>query len=329
MRFKHPFRPDTPLKTSSQEGRSLKPKELFSLFKEAASEWSDDNATRLGAAVAFYSILSLAPLLILAVAVAGMVFGEEAARGELVGQMRGLVGDAGADVVQTLLANAKRPAAGVIATIVGLVTLLFGASGVFSELHEAMNSVWNVRTKPGRGVLGFLKDKIFAFGLVLSVGFLLLISLIVSALLSAFGGYLEATFAGLPIVMQAINQLVGFGVITGLFALLFRFLPDVRAPWRGVFFGAAFTAFMFTIGKYLIGLYLSKTAVGTPFGAAGSLVALVVWIYYSALIVFFGAELTQVHVRRTGARIRVQPNAEQIPPTDALRSLLKPHAGKS
>ena len=286
---------------------------VWKLVRAAGSEWMDDNATRLGAAVAFYSILSLTPLLLLAVAVAGMVFGEEAARGELVNQMRDLIGASGAEVVQTTLANAKEPGSGVLATVIGIVTLLVGASGVFGELHDAMNVVWNVRVKPGRGFWGIVRDKFLSFGMVLSIGFLLLVSLVASTVLTAFGGYLNGLLPGLPALMRLANFVLSLLVVTGLFALLFRYLPDVRAPWRFVWFGAVVTAFLFTLGKFLIGLYLAQAAVATPFGAAGSLVALVVWVYYSALIFFFGAELTQVHARQAGIEVPTTAIAERIP----------------
>ncbi|HEY2785053.1 MAG TPA: YihY/virulence factor BrkB family protein [Fimbriiglobus sp.] len=285
---------------------------IAKLFREAASKWVNDNATRLAAAVAFYSILSLAPLLVLAVAIAGLAFGNEAAQSGIVSQARGLVGDSGAEVVRTTLANAKKSENGTLATVIGIGTLLLGASGVFVELHDALNTVWNVRSKRGRGFWNLLRTKLLGFGMVLSIGFLLLVLLVINTVLAAFGTLLGEAVPRPSVLTGVVNFLLGLVVEVGLFALIFRYLPDVRMPWKAVWFGAAVTAVLFTLGKYAIGAYLAKAAVGSPFGAAGSLVALVVWIYYSALIVFLGAEVTEVHARHSGSRIVPTAGAEWI-----------------
>jgi membrane protein len=290
---------------------------VWHLLRDSGSAWLDHNATRLAAAVAFYSILSLAPLVILSLAIAGMIFGEEAARGELDTQMRSLVGDAGADVLKETLAHAKKPEQGILATVMGAVTLLFGAAGVFGELHDALNVIWEVRPKKGRGIWGFLRDKFLSFGMVLSIGFLLLISLVLSTALAFLGKYTAGLAPGVPILMQALNFILSLLLIAGLFGLLFRYLPDARIPWRHVWFGAAVTAALFTLGKFAIGMYIAKAAVGSPFGAAGSLVVFVVWAYYSALIVFFGAELTQAHARAAGVTVEPISTAERVPAEDA------------
>jgi membrane protein len=282
----------------------------LALIRRAAAEWSSDDAMRLSASLAFYSILSLAPLLVIAVALAGMVFGEEAARGGLVAEMRGLVGDPGAKVVETALANAREPAAGVLATAIGIITLLVGASGVFAELRNAMNIIWKVRLKSSRSFWDMAFRQLVSISMVISVGFLLLVSLIISTALSALGNHLGGLMPGLPALMTTISSTASFLVIAALFALIFRFLPDGRMPWRPIWFGSAITALLFEVGKSAIGIYLGKAAVGSPYGAAGSLVALLVWVYYSALIVFFGAELTQVNARQRGARLVLIPGAE-------------------
>jgi membrane protein len=292
-------------------------KDLWHLVRTAGKSWMADNATRLAAAVAFYSILSLAPLVILAVAIAGMAFGEGAAREGLVNQMRDLVGEEGAKVVETALENAKKPSAGILATVIGAATLLLGASGVFGELHDAMNVIWKVREKSGRGILGMLRNKFLSFGMVLTIGFLLLVSLVLNTALTAAGDYLNGMAPGIPVLMRIANMFISFVVVTGLFAMLFRFLPDARAPWRNIWFGAVATGLLFTLGKFLIGLYLGKAAVGSPFGAAGSLVVLVVWVYYSALIVFFGVELTKARTDLLGEKIEPLANAEFIPEATA------------
>lgn len=286
---------------------------FWKLLRDAGSEWMHDNASRLAAAVSFYSILSLAPLLVLAVAMAGMVFGEAAAQKELVGQISDLAGESGAEVVETALANAKKPRSGILASLIGVGILLFGASRVFGELHGSMNAIWDVRSKAGRGFWRFLRGRLLAFGMVLSVGFLLLTSLIFSTALSSIGAYLGGFVDGVPVMIEIASRVVNFLVVTGLFALLFRYLPDVRTPWQDVWFGAAATAILFTLGNFAIGFYLTRAAVGSPFGAAGSLVALVVWVNYSVNIVFFGAELTQVRARLAGRTIELSNGAEWMP----------------
>jgi membrane protein len=272
----------------------------WSLLKEAASDWADDKAGRLAAALAFYSVLSLAPLLLIVVAIAGAVFGDEAARGEIVAQMRGLIGRDGAEVIQTMLENAREPKAGMLATIVGLATLLFAASGVFAQLQGALNTIWEVEPVRGRGVRGLIRDRFLSFTMVLGTGFLLLVSLVISAGLAAAG---KRFGDGAALVWQAVNFVVSFGVVMLLFAMIYKVLPDVRIAWKDVWIGAILTAALFTLGKFLIGFYMGHSSVGSPFGAAGSLVALVIWIYYSCQIVFFGAELTQVYANRFGSRI--------------------------
>lgn len=282
----------------------------WNILRDAASAWVEDNAFRLSAALAFYTLLSVAPLFVIVTAVAGLAFGQEAASGQLSAQLRGLVGEAGAEVMKTAVEKADRPTAGVIATVIGVVTLLFGASGVFGELQGALNTVWHAKPKPGRGVWGFVRDRFLSFGMVLAVGFLLLVTLVVSTALAALGGHLEGLVPGLAVLMGAANFAVSFLVVAALFALMFQFLPDVRIGWRFAWFGAAVTAALFTVGKGLIALYLGRAGVATPFGAAGSLAAFVIWVYYSGLILFFGAELTRSAVRHLGGKIEPTPNAQ-------------------
>jgi membrane protein len=299
---------------------------VWAIVREAASGWMADNATRLAAALAFYTILSVAPLLVIVTAVAGLVFDEDVASGKLVDEMRGLMGDAGAEVVQTTIEHADRPKAGLFATIVGIATLLFGASGVFGELQGALNAIWNVQPKAGRGIWGTIRHRFLSFGMVLVVGFLLLVTLVITTALSAAGGYLSGMVPGLPTLMHVLNFVLSFAVVTVLFALIFKFLPDARIAWRDVWFGAVVTAALFTLGKYLIGLYLGKAAPGSAFGAAGSVVAFVVWVYYSGLIVFFGAELTQVTARHAGRKIVPAENA--VPARPVTRSKARVKAGR-
>jgi membrane protein len=248
------------------------------LLSEASRQWVVDRAPRLAAALAFYTILSLAPLLVISTAIAGFFFGEDAARGEIVSQLRGLIGTAGAEVVQTALQRAHRPKAGAIATLLGLATLLFGASAVFGELQDALNKVWKAPEAPQQGWAQVIRARFFSFAMVLAVGFLLLVSLILSALLSAGSTYIEWTYPNLGSALKVLDLLLSLSVVTGLFAAMFQFIPDMRTSRREILIGSLVTALLFTIGKYLIGLYLGRAGIETPFGAAGSLVVFVVWI---------------------------------------------------
>lgn len=290
-------------------------KKIVSLLKEAGSQWSGDNAFRLSAALSYYTVFSLPPLLLLVIAIAGAVFGQAAARGELVGQLEGVMGPEGAAMVQTMISQASKPGSGAIAMIVGVFTLILGASGVFAELQRALNEIWKVRLKPGAGMKFKILSRVFSFSMILVIGFLLLVSLAVSAAVSAFGDVLNDLWTGPPILhylVQAANLLVSFGVVTLLFALLFKVLPDAKIAWRDVWLGAAATALLFTIGKYLIGLYLATSSTTSAYGAAGSLVFLLAWIYYSSLTLFFGAEFTQVYANRYGSHIRPTEYSELV-----------------
>ncbi|MBV9761556.1 MAG: YihY/virulence factor BrkB family protein [Acidobacteriaceae bacterium] len=270
-------------------------KRQLSLLKDTYSRWSEHNAPRLGASVAFYSILSFAPLLVLATAIIGFVFGHENAHGALVSEARQLIGDRGAETAESLLKSADKPATGTFASIIAFVTLLFGASGVFTELQAALNVMWDAPKKQSSGLMSLIKERLFSFGMVLSVGFLLLVSLLLSSALG-FIGHSFGQLLPLPaFVLQILNFALSFVVVTVLFALMLKYLPDVAISWRQVIVGAIGTALLFTIGKFLLAIYLSKAGVGSTYGAAGSLVAVVVWIYYSAQIFFFGAEYTRVH----------------------------------
>jgi membrane protein len=286
-------------------------RDAWATVKETASDWSDDNASRLAAALAYYSLLSLAPLLVIVIAVAGLFYGPDAARGKIAGELGAVVGGEAALGIQSVAASARSQTGGVISTIVGVVTLFVGASGVFGELQSSLNTIWEVKPKPGRGVLGQLKDRFLSFTMVLGVAFLLLVSLVLSALLSALGTSVAGALPGGEGIWQVVTFLATFSLVTTLFALIFKYVPDARIQWRDVWLGAAVTALLFTIGKFLLGLYLGKAAPGSSYGAAGSIIALVVWVYYAAQILFLGAEFTQVQARRQGAGI--QPSKNAIP----------------
>jgi membrane protein len=287
-------------------------KKLWSVIKGSFKEWSEDKASRLAAALSYYTIFSLAPLLVIVIAIAGFVFGKQAAQGAIVQQISGLVGQRGAEQVQTMIQNANQPAAGLIATIVGIVLLLFGATGVFNQLQDSMNTIWEVRLKPGRGIFAMVRDRFLSFAMILGIAFLLLVSLVLSAALSAFGKLLVGIMPGFPSILQVINFIVSFGVISFLFVLIFKFLPDARISWKDAWIGGAVTSLLFTIGKQLIGVYLGTSSTANVFGVAGSLIILLLWIYYSGMILFFGAEFTQVYANTYGSGITPVKDAERV-----------------
>jgi membrane protein len=292
-------------------------KATWTLLKETVEGWSQHNASRLAAALAFYTVLSIAPLLVLAVAVAGWVFGEDAARGQIATELSGVVGESAGQGIETLLQHADAPGEGVLGSIIGGIVLLFGASGVFGELQSALNAIWGVAAKPGRGVLGVIRDRFFSFSMVLGVAFLLLASLVLSALLSAIGAFFAQALPGGALLWQSLNFGVSALVITGLFALIFKVVPDIEIDFRHVLPGALVTALLFSAGKYLLGLYLGRASVASPYGAAGSVVVLVIWIYYAAQILFLGAQFTRVYARRHGATIAPSRDAVKVPEPEA------------
>jgi membrane protein len=267
-------------------------KDLISIVKATFAAWNRHEAPRLGAALAFYTILSLSPLVIIVVALAGLVFSRSTAQALILSQVQGMIGQDGGNAVESMLANVQKPAAGILGTIVGILSLLFGASGVFTELRSALNLIWEVKPEETSGVVALLRERFFSFGMVLSIGFLLLVSLVVSTVLAAIGKF----FGGLlPIPSPALailNFLLSYVGVAILFGLIFRFVPEAGIRWRNVWPGALVTAMFFTIGKTLIGLYLGKSSVGSAYGAAGSVIVVIVWVYYSAQIFFFGAEFT-------------------------------------
>jgi membrane protein len=288
----------------------MNPKDALSLLKTTLFEWLDDQAPTLGAALAYYTVFSLAPLLVITIAIAGLVFGGEAAQGQIFDQLRGLVGDASSKAMEQIVQSASaEPKAGVVATVIGFVTLLFGASGVFGQLQASLNIIWGVQPKPGRGILGIIRDRILSFGFILVVGFLLLVSLLLTAAIAFVGQQFEAMIPGMEALIQLVNSILSLVVITLLFAMMFKILPDANIRWRDVWIGAFITALLFTLGKLALGFYLGRSGVASSYGAAGSLIVLLLWVYYSSQIVFFGAELTQVYANRYGAQVTPTNNA--------------------
>jgi membrane protein len=288
----------------------------WELLKQTFTEWHNDKVPRLGAALAFYTALSIAPLLVISLRLAAYFFGEEAARGEIERQFDSMVGDQGAAAVQAMLDSAKHHESGIVATIVSLITLLFGASGVFGQFQDSLNTIWGVRPKAGRGIAGFLQDRFLSMAMVMGVAFLLLVSLIVSAALSFAGSYAFRLPEKLLWLSQVVDALVSVIVFTGLFAVLFKYLPDAKVAWSDMWLGAAITAVLFTAGKFAIGLYLGHSAMASAYGVAGSLIVLLVWVYYSSQIVFLGAEFTQVYANQFGKEILPAENAELVPTMD-------------
>ena len=277
------------------------------------ASWEDD-VPRLGASLAYYTLFAIAPVLLVATAIAGLAFGAEAVRGEIVGQIDYLVGRDGARAVQSLLEGASQRRAGYLATIVGSVTLVLAATGAFLELQTALNTIWRVKPNPTNATFtAFVMDRVRSFGLVVAIGFLLLVSLAVSAALAALGSWLERISPGMPLVWNAVNVLVSLAVITALFTMLYAFLPDVKLRGRDVVVGAFVTAILFTIGKQLIGFYLGQSTTASTYGAAGSVIVLLLWVYYSSQVVLVGAEFTRIYTQRQGRRPRPEPFAIKDP----------------
>jgi membrane protein len=295
-------------------------RDTWMIVKEAGEGWDSDNVSRLAAALAYYTLLSLAPLLVIAIAVAGLVFGEDAARNRIAGELAAVVGSDAARAIQEVVKRAQAPQAGVISTVVGAVVLFVGASGVFGELQTSMNTVWNVKAKPGRGVMGIVKDRFVSFTMVLGVAFLLLVSTILSAALAAVGGLLGSALPGGEAIWQLVNFVLSLAMVTGLFALIFKMVPDAEIAWKDVWVGAAVTALLFSLGKLLIGLYLGKSGISSSYGAAGSLVVLVIWVYYSAQILLLGAEFTQAYSQHFGSRVEPSDNAVEADAEAQVRS---------
>jgi len=288
---------------------------ILRMFQSALRAWWDDDALRLGASLAYYTLFAIAPILLVATAIAGMVFGADAVRGEIVGQLDHLIGPEGARAVQSLLEGASQRRTGILATVFG-ITFVVAATGAFLELQGALNTIWRVKPNPGTNLKAFLIDRVRSFGLVVAIGFLLMVSLAVTAALAALNGWLAQYAPNVPLLWSGVSMFVSLMVTTGLFALLFRFLPDVHLRWRDVMTGALATAVLFTIGQQLIGLYLGQSSMASSYGAAGSVMILVLWVYYSCQILLLGAEFTRVYAQRDGTKPAPESFAEKDP--DAL-----------
>ncbi len=291
---------------------------IWNLLKSTVGEWSEDKAPRLAAALAYYTVFAIAPILVIAIAVAKM-FGFSSAQDEIIGQISGVVGQQAADAIKTIVQNrGQTNSPNILATIIGVVTLLIAATGLFGELQDSLNTIWEVQPKPNQGFLATLKNRFFSFTMVLGVGFLLLVSLVISTILSALGTTLGGPADSQTIIWKVVNFIIAFGVTTILFALIYKVIPDVKISWSDVWIGALATAVLFTIGKFLIGRYLATESAASTYGAAGALVLVLIWVYYSAQILFFGAEFTQVYAKTYGSKI--EPAENGVPVTEETRA---------
>ncbi len=289
-------------------------RKVLDVLKQVIRELSADSPFVLAAALSYYTLLSLAPLILVVTALGALVFGREAVEGQLVGQIQDLVGQEGAQVIQGILRSAGESGAGGISLGIGLLTLVFGATTVFAQLQNALNRIWDVEAKPERGALwSFVRTRLLSFAMVIGLGFLLLVSLLVSAGLAAAGAWAEGRLPLTPEVWQVLNTLVSFAIVGVLIAMIFKVLPDAKIAWRDVWIGAGVTALLFTAGKFAIGLYLGRASIGSAYGAAGSVVVVLVWVYYASLILFLGAEITHVHAKREGREAQPSEHAVQTP----------------
>lgn len=312
--------------------------DIKALLSESLDEWSRHKAPRLGAALAFYTLLSLTPLLLVVVSIVGLVFGHQAAQRDVVQQVQMLVGAPGAKAIEAVLEGSRNTTHGIIATLIGLATLLFGASGVLIELRDALNTIWEVPT-PNltrvRKITAFVKQRLFSFAIVLSIGFLLVVSLAVSAWISALGTLSASIVPGQEIILHVLNAVISFVVITGLFAAIYKIMPDVKIQWRDVILGGAATSLLFTIGKFALGLYLGKASFASTYGAAASIVVLVIWVYYSGQIFFFGAELTRTFANQYGSHPNLHPEGmvkavtDTTPPASTEPKIIIPSGTQS
>jgi membrane protein len=290
----------------------ITPGALGVILRRSVAGWWNDNVPRLGASLAYYTLFALAPILVVAIAIGGLVFGPEAIRGEIVGQIQGLIGREGAEAVQAMLEGASRPGSSIAATVAGIITFFLGATGAFLELQTALNAIWHVEPKSDGSYWRVLvMQRVISFGLVVALGFLLLTSLLVSAALAAIHRYMGNAFPGVIVLWEALNVIVSLTVITLLFALIYKVLPDVKLSWRDVWIGALVTAGLFSIGRLVIGLYLGTASIASTYGAAGSVVVILIWVYYSAQIILLGAEFTRAYVDEFGGRPPTEEYAEK------------------
>jgi len=308
----------------------MRVKDIYTLLKEAVRRWYEDNSFQLGAALAFYTVFSLAPVVLLAIAVGGMIFGREGARQQLTQEIAELAGPYVSEAFNETARAIAESGSGLLATAVSIVILLVGATTVFGQLQESLNTIWGVKARPGLGILNYLKDQLWSFAMVLGIGFVLLVSLVISAVLAGLGRWLEpSVLPGGVYFWQVVHWLASFLVATLLFAMIYKFLPAVEVAWRDVWVGAVFTALLFSIGKYLIGLYLGRSSLVSAYGAAGSLVVLLLWVYYSSQILLLGAEFTYVYARYRGTPLVTRQYAEPLTREARARQGMTPRSSEA
>jgi len=291
-----------PVAATAPGKHRLNLKSIYALLKMSVSNWSNDFAPSMGAALSYYTVFSIAPLLVIAIAVAALAFGQSAAQSAILDQIRGFVGPEGASAIESMLASAQKPKEGAISSALSVVMLLVGATTVFGELESDLNRIWRVTASKGSGVWKWLRTRVLSLGLVVTIGFLLMVSLVANAALAAWGKYWSGWFFGVEVALHAANLVLSLAVFTLLFALMYKILPRVKIAWRDVWVGAAVTALLFSVGKLLIGLYIGKTSVASSYGAAGALVVLLVWVYYSSQVFLLGAEFTKAYAESHGSR---------------------------
>lgn len=308
---------------------AVNPKAIFNLLKASVGAWSDDKSPRLGAALSFYTVFAMPPLFMIAIFIASLVFDPSSVQTQMFSEVGGLIGKKSAEAIQTAMVAQYQTNKGLVASAIAIVTLIVTATGLFIELQDALNTIWRVEAKPGHGVVGFIRIRLLSFAMVVGIGFLLMVSLIVSAALAAATKYIAGFFPSVGIISEIGSAVVSFLVITALFAMIFKVLPDVRIAWRDVWIGAAVTSLLFTAGKFLLGWYLGRSTTISAYGAAGSVVLILLWVYYSAQILFFGAEITKVYANRFGVRLRPAAYARwvsqpQLEPRPDLEVTKKP-----
>jgi membrane protein len=297
---------------NSHPPRGARKEVVWFLLKTTATQWINDKCPQLGAALAYFTVFSLAPLVLILMAVFGLFFGSEHARDKIIEQLQYMIDPSGIRVIKDIATSAAKPQSGIVATFVGIIVGLFGASGVFGQLQEALNTIWGVKAKPGAGLWAFLRARFLSFAMVAGVCFLLLVSLTVESVLRGLSTYLQNLFPGGHILALLLFLVLDVGVVIALFAMIFRFLPDIKIGWRDVWIGASLTGLLFVLGKFILGLYLGSGAAGSAYGAASSLITLLLWIYYSAQILLFGAEFTQVYSHSYGSRIEPEDHAVRV-----------------
>jgi membrane protein len=306
---------DEPSKGAQREPNRkerIRKEDVWLLLKTTATQWLNDKCPQTGAALAYFTVFSLAPLVLILMAFFGLFFGSQHARDKIIEQLQYLIDPSGIKVIQDIATSAAKPKSGILATALGIVVGLFGASGVFGQLQDALNTIWGVKAKPGAGVWAFLRARFLSFAMVAGVCFLLLVSLTVESVLRGLSTYLQNLLPGGHILAMALFLILDVGVVIVLFAMIFRYLPDIKIGWRDVWIGASLTAVLFVIGKLILGLYLGSGAAGSAYGAASSLITLLLWIYYSAQILLFGAEFTQVYANTYGSQVEPESHAVRV-----------------